>query len=135
MGETLTVNLKSVFLVIRRSLARCEAEVGAHDRPVLCGCTDGRHCGSARCGFESRNLGLTHSCAASFAKEGITSNAIAPALIKTEMVTSNLNASPDRIPMGHFGSVDDVGAIAVMLATNNYINGQTINVDGGYYMT
>jgi 3-oxoacyl-[acyl-carrier protein] reductase len=91
----------------------------------------GAHYAASKAGI----LGLTHSCASAFAKEGITTNAIAPALIETEMVTSNLNASPDRIPMGHFGSVDDVGAIAVMLATNNYVNGQTINADGGYYMT
>jgi 3-oxoacyl-[acyl-carrier protein] reductase len=48
-------------------------------------------------------------------------NAIAPALIETDMVTNNLNASPDLIPMGHFGAVDDVASVAVMLATNDYI--------------
>ena len=34
-------------------------------------------------------IGLTHSYAALLAKEGITANAIAPALIETEMITSN----------------------------------------------
>jgi 3-oxoacyl-[acyl-carrier protein] reductase len=37
--------------------------------------------------------------------------------------------------MGHFGKVDDVASIAVMLANNEYITGQTISVNGGWYMT
>lgn len=80
-------------------------------------------------------LGLTHYYAAHLAKEGITANAIAPALIETEMVTSNPNARPDRIPVGRFGSVDEVATVAVMLAQNGYITGQTINVNGGWVMS
>jgi 3-oxoacyl-[acyl-carrier protein] reductase len=134
--EVLTVNLKSVFLVTqavvggmrRRKWGRIInlSAVAARTGGII-----GAHYAASKAGI----LGLTHSCAAAWAKEGITANAIAPALIETEMVTSNPNASPERIPMGHFGSVEDVGAIAVMLATNNYVNGQTINADGGYYMT
>lgn len=62
-------------------------------------------------------------------------NAIAPAPIETDMVTSNPNASPAMIPMGHFGNVDDVASVAVMLATNGYLTGQTLGVNGGWYMT
>ena len=68
-------------------------------------------------------------------KEGITVNAIAPALIETDMVTSNPNANPNLIPMGHFGSVDDIASVAVMLAMNDYMTGQTISVNGGWYMS
>ena len=59
-------------------------------------------------------------------------NAIAPALIETDMVTSNPKASPDLIPMG---SVDDVASVAVMLAMNDYMTGQTISVNGSWYMS
>ena len=62
-------------------------------------------------------------------------NAIAPALIETDMVTSNPNANPNLIPMRHYGSVEDVASIAVMLAENEYITGQTISVNGGWYMS
>jgi 3-oxoacyl-[acyl-carrier protein] reductase len=51
------------------------------------------------------------------------------------MVTSNLNARPERIPIGRFGAVSEVADVAVMLATNGYITGQTINVNGGWYMS
>ena len=51
------------------------------------------------------------------------------------MVTKNLNAKPTLIPMGRFGSVDDITSIAVMLATNDFMTGQTISVNGGWYLT
>jgi len=69
------------------------------------------------------------------AKEGITVNAMAPALVETEMVRNNPRARPDLIPVGRFGHVDEVADIAVLLATNGYITGQTINVNGGWYMS
>lgn len=52
-------------------------------------------------------------------------NAIAPALIATDKVTEGPNSTPNLIPMGHYGEVDDVASVAVMLATNDYTTGQT----------
>jgi 3-oxoacyl-[acyl-carrier protein] reductase len=69
------------------------------------------------------------------AKEGITVNAIAPALIETEMLRDNPRARPDLIPVGRLGSVDEVADVVVLLARNGYITGQTINVNGGWYMS
>jgi 3-oxoacyl-[acyl-carrier protein] reductase len=79
--------------------------------------------------------GFTHWIARWYAKEGITANAIAPALIETEMVSGREGASPSLIPIGRFGHVDEVAAIAVMLVRDAYVNGQTINADGGLYMS
>jgi 3-oxoacyl-[acyl-carrier protein] reductase len=75
---------------------------------------------------------MTHSCTSSFVRDAITVNAIAPALIETDMVTSNPDANPNLIPMGHFGSV---ASVAVMLAMNDYMTGQTVSVNGGWYMS
>src|SRR5436305_2277866 len=80
-------------------------------------------------------LGLTHYYASRLAKEGITVNAIAPALVETEMVTSNPNASARLIPVGRFGRSEEVADVAVMLARNGYITGKTINVNGGWTMS
>ena len=90
----------------------------------------GPHYAASKAGI----LGLTHSYAHLLAKEGITVNAIAPALIETEMVTNNPNARPDLIPVGRFGTVEETAGVAVTLAQNGYITGQTINVTG-WYMT
>jgi 3-oxoacyl-[acyl-carrier protein] reductase len=69
------------------------------------------------------------------AKEGITSNVIAPTLIETDMIKGNPAIKPTLIPIGRFGTVDEVSSVAVMLARNGYITGQTINVNGGWYMS
>jgi 3-oxoacyl-[acyl-carrier protein] reductase len=134
--EILKVNLKSAFLVTKAVIAgmrqrRWGRIINLSSVAAQTGGAVGAHYAASKAGL----IGLTHSCAASFVREGITVNAIAPALIETEMVTSNPNARPDLIPMGHFGRVDDVASIAIMLATNEYITGQTISVNGGWYMT
>jgi 3-oxoacyl-[acyl-carrier protein] reductase len=86
-------------------------------------------------GLENGIHGLKHSYAALLAKEGITVNAIAPALIETEMVTSNPLVTPALILVGRFGTMDEVADAVALLATNGYITGQTINVNGGCYMS
>ena len=47
----------------------------------------------------------------------------------------NPRATPALIPVGRFGTVDEVADVVVMLATNGYITGQTINPNGGWYMS
>jgi 3-oxoacyl-[acyl-carrier protein] reductase len=91
----------------------------------------GPHYAASKAGI----LGLTHAYAAQLAKEGITVNAIAPALIYTEMLTNNPGIRPDHVPVGRFGSPEDVADVAVMLACNGYMTGQTINVNGGMYLS
>ena len=51
------------------------------------------------------------------------------------MVTSNPSATPALIPIGRFGKVEEVADVVVLLAANGYITGQTINVNGGWYMS
>jgi len=134
--EVLTVNLKSVFLVTQAVIASMRQRkwgriINLSSVAAQTGGAVGAHYAASKAGI----IGLTHSCASSFVRDGITVNAIAPALIETDMVTSNPNARPDLIPMGHFGSVDDIASVAVMLAMNGYITGQTISVNGGWYMS
>jgi 3-oxoacyl-[acyl-carrier protein] reductase len=80
-------------------------------------------------------VGLTHSYAARLAKTGITANAISPALIETDMVTDGLKASPERIPLGRFGTLEEAGETALFLVRNGFVTGQTINLNGGLYMS
>lgn len=134
--EILDVNLKSVFLVMQAVIGGMRQRkwgriINLSSVAAQTGGSVGPHYAASKAGI----IGLTHSCATAFVREGITVNAIAPALIETEMVTSNRNARPDLIPMRHFGEVDDVASIAVVLATNDYITGQTISVNGGWYMS
>lgn len=134
--EMLAVNLKSVFLVTQAVIAGMRKRkwgriINLSSVAAQTGGAVGAHYAASKAGI----IGLTHSCASAFIRDGITANAIAPALIETDMVTSNPNANPNLIPMGHFGSVEDVSSVAVMLAINGYITGQTISMNGGWYMT
>ena len=134
--EILKVNLKSVFLVTQAVIGGMRKRkwgriINLSSVAAQTGGAVGAHYAASKAGA----IGLTHSCAAAYVREGITVNAIAPALVETDMVTSNPNASPALIPMGHFGAVDHVASVAVMLAMNGYATGQTISVNGGWYFT
>jgi 3-oxoacyl-[acyl-carrier protein] reductase len=133
--DVLALNLKSCFLVIQAVLPGMRARkwgriVNLSSVAAQVGGVVGPHYAASKAGI----LGLTHYYAKHLAQEGIRVNAIAPALIATEMVTSNPNAVATHIPVGRFGSVDEVSDVAVMLARNDYMTGQTINVNGGWFM-
>lgn len=85
-------------------------------------------------------IGMTKSAAKELAGRGITVNAVAPGFIETEM-TSVLSEkvqkqAKNQIPLGHFGTPEDVASAVVFLASEQakYITGQVLQVDGGMVM-
>ena len=85
-------------------------------------------------------IGMTKSAAKELAGRGITVNAVAPGFIETEM-TSVLSEkvqeqAKNQIPLGHFGTPEDVANAVVFLASEQakYITGQVLQVDGGMVM-
>jgi 3-oxoacyl-[acyl-carrier protein] reductase len=133
--EIVDTNLKSAFLVTQAVLPEMRVKgwgriVNVSSVAAQLGGVVGPHYAASKAGL----IGLTHSYASLLSKEGITVNTIAPALIATEMVARNPNARPDLIPVGRFGTVEEVADVVVMLARNGYITGQTININGGWYM-
>ena len=74
---------------------------------------------------------MTRGYAARLVKEGITVNAIAPSLIETDMVRSGVASSPARIPMGRFGTSEEVAQAVLMVMGNAYMTGQTVQLNGG----
>jgi 3-oxoacyl-[acyl-carrier protein] reductase len=135
-NEYLRVNLTSVFLVTQRVLpamraARWGRIINLSSVAAQYGGVIGPHYAATKAGI----LGLTRSYASQFAKEGITANAIAPALIETDMVAALPKDIAARIPVGKIGAPDEVGRIAVLLAQSSFITGQTINPNGGLYIT
>ena len=134
--ELIDVNLKSAFLVSQAVLPSMRRQkwgriLNISSVAAQIGGVVGPHYAASKAGM----LGLTRSWANLLVKEGITSNAIAPALIETEMVTSNLRAKRDLIPVGRFGNVEEAASLAVTLIGNGYITGQTVNINGGWYFS
>ncbi len=85
-------------------------------------------------------IGLTKVIARELSSRGITSNAVAPGFISTDMT----DVLPDaiktgvvgQIPLGRFGEPDDIANAVAFLASAeaNYITGQVLTVDGGMVM-
>src|SRR5579863_31578 len=86
-------------------------------------------------------IGLFKSMAQEYAKRGITANCIAPGFIVPAMAGVKIgdeqrDAIIARVPAARLGSVEDVAAAAVFLASNeaSYVTGQTLHVNGGMVM-
>src|SRR5262245_6370532 len=133
--DIMRVNLTSMFLMTQAVLPGMRARkwgriISLTSVAAQAGSMLAVHYSAAKGGV----IAATKSYARLLAKEGVTVNAIAPALIGTETVRSNPRISADMIPMGRFGEVDECADVAVMLASNGYMTGQTIGVNGGMYM-
>lgn len=133
---TVDTNLKSAFLLAQGVLPgmrerRWGRLVFLSSVAAQVGGVVGPHYAASKAGLH----GLMHYYAAHLAREGITSNAIAPALIDTEMVRRNPNARADLIPVGRFGEPEEVATVILAILDNGYITGQVINVNGGWYAT
>ena len=104
-------NLKSAFLVSQACLPQMRAKKwGRIINVSSVAATTGGVTGPIYVASKAGMLGLTRSYAALLVKEGITANSIAPALIETDMVRS-LNVTPEKIPLGRFGEVDEVADV------------------------
>ena len=73
-------------------------------------------------------------------QKNININCVSPGFIKTEM-TEKINEQfkqklIEKIPSGSLGSGEDVANSVIFLASDeaNYINGETLHVNGGMYM-
>jgi 3-oxoacyl-[acyl-carrier protein] reductase len=87
-------------------------------------------------------VAMTRGLGRELGPHGIRVNAIAPAVLDTEMVHELLTPERrarvlSRIPLGRLASLDDIGKLAVFLASDGaaFITGETIAVDGGFLRT
>lgn len=94
------------------------------------------HYASAKAGL----IGLTRSLAKTYGAHGITVNAVSPGLVATDMTAAELaspagQAKAAAIPAGRIGTAEEVAAAVCWLASDaaGYVNGQTLNVNGGMY--
>jgi 3-oxoacyl-[acyl-carrier protein] reductase len=135
-NEFLRVNLTAAFLVSQRVLpamraARWGRLIHLSSIAAQYGGLMGPHYSASKAGM----LGLMRSYASQYAKEGITSNAIAPALVETDMTAAIPKDILSRIPIGSFGEPEEVARLTVLLAQSSYITGQTLNPNGGMYFS
>ncbi|MDR5741299.1 MULTISPECIES: SDR family oxidoreductase [unclassified Caballeronia] len=153
--KVMAVNTKGVFLCCQEAATRM-LRAGKGGRLI------NTASGQARQGFvytphyaasKFGVLGITQSLAKELAPTGITVNAFCPGIITTDMWSYNDEAwgkllgdyKPGElmaewvanIPMKRAGNGGDVAGLVTFLASEDagYITGQTVNVDGGMFMS
>lgn len=137
----LSINLKSVFLCSKEifrtmSKQRYGRIVNIASVVAFMGNAGQANYSASKAGM----MGLTKTTAREYSSRGITVNAVAPGFIITAM-TDQLSeevkqAMMANIPLGEFGTADDVAEAVCFLASpaSKYITGQVIHVNGGMYM-
>lgn len=135
------INLKGVFLCTREAIKdmvkqRYGRIVNITSVAAFMGNPGQTNYSAAKAGI----VGLTKTVAKEYASRGITVNAVAPGFIQTVMTDVLQDSVKEEmkklIPLGRFGTVEDVANAVVFLASpdTGYITGQVIHVNGGMYM-
>jgi 3-oxoacyl-[acyl-carrier protein] reductase len=139
--RVLAVNLKGVFLCSQAVAEGMIAQGGG--RIINIASTAGQTgslSGPAYCASKAGVEGLTKSLARAFARHNVLVNAIAPALIDTEILywrtPEQWKETLESIPLKRLGDPNDLAETAVFLASSggNFITGATLDVNGGLYM-
>lgn len=139
-SETLSTNLSGVFFM-SRAAARAMAAQG-RGRVITVTSVSSTVANPGYAAYAASKAGASHLCrvlALEWATQGITVNAIGPALTETPLtrdflaVPQRRRAGLDRIPLGRFGLAQDLIGAAVFLASDAgaFVTGQTLYVDGG----
>lgn len=133
--ESIAVNLRAPFLLARRVLpGMLERGFG---RILFTSSVAGFIGGAISVDYAASKAGLhglTHFIAGRVARQGVTVNAIAPALIEdTAMLPGDPSELAGRVPVGRLGKPSEVADLALAILRNGYITSQVVSVDGGIY--
>lgn len=137
----ISINLKSVYLCSKEAIKVMVKQRSGRIVNIASVVAFMGNPGQANyCASKAGIVGLTKTTAREYASRGITANAVAPGFISTAM-TDALSGSVREemlkaIPLGSFGSPDDVANAVAFLASAeaSYITGHVIHVNGGMYM-
>jgi 3-oxoacyl-[acyl-carrier protein] reductase len=133
--ETIAVNLRAPYLLARAVLPgmrerRFGRVLFTSSVAAFTGGMVGPHYASSKAGLH----GLTHFLASRVAADGVTVNALAPALIEqTTMLPGDPGDLAARIPVGRLGTPTEVADLAMAMLRNGYLTNQVIGVDGGLH--
>jgi acetoacetyl-CoA reductase len=137
--KVIDTNLSSVFNTCKIALpAMLEQKYG---RIINISSVIGQSGGFGQTNYASAKAGLigfTKSLALETAKKGVTVNAICPGFIGTEMVCDlPVNCQETilgQIPMKKLGEPAEVAKGVVFICESEYMTGQCLNLNGGFYM-
>lgn len=140
-ADVIATNLTSIFRLSKRMIRpMMKARKG---RIINIGSVVGSSGNAGQSNYAAAKagmIGFTKSLAREIASRGITVNAVAPGFIDTDMTKALTDEQRELmladVPCGRLGSVEDIAAAVVFLASDaaSYITGETLHVNGGMYM-
>ena len=139
--KVLDINLTSTFLMCKASIKKMLKK--KYGKIINITSIVGHTGNLGQANYSASKAGIvafSKSLAIEYAKKNININCVSPGFIKTEM-TDKINEEfkktlLSKIPSGNLGTGEDVSNCVAFLASDlsNYINGETIHVNGGMYM-
>ena len=132
-ARTLAINQTGAFFVARRALPGMRAL--GYGRVIAIGAAAGKSGGARSAAYAASKAGLmtlAKSIAIEYAKDGITANIVAPALIDTDLLAGARDLA-SRVPVGRLGTPEEVAALVTFLASSDagYITGEVVDINGG----
>ncbi len=138
-NKTIDVNLKGIFNVCRFSVPFLLKNPPG--KIVNVSSIAGRNGGTVGVPYAASKagvIGITNALAAEFTQKGIYVNAVAPGPVDTDLFKG---LSPERrkkleslSPNGRFAKPEEIAQAIVFLIENDYISGETLNINAGRYM-
>jgi len=139
--KVIDINLTSTFLMCKFAIKKMLKQ--KYGKIINIGSVVGHTGNIGQANYAASKAGIisfSKSLALEYSRKNININCISPGFIKTEM-TDKINEEfkntlLEKIPCGKLGKPEDVSNSAIFLASNlsDYINGETIHVNGGMYM-
>lgn len=133
--KTLKVNLLSAFLVSQAAIPHMRERGG---RLIFMSSGAARTGGKISAAYAASKAGvegLMHYYASYLRPHRITANALAPALIQSDMVAAMDLPPPDQLPLGCLGRPEEMWPAIRMILETEYLTGQTIRIDAGRTMS
>lgn len=137
--RVMAVNLDSVMHISNRLHSKLASAGGRIIVVSSVGAFQATIANPAYAASKAGAVNLIRALAKAWAGDGIRVNGIAPSLVDTKMTKVTMDSEERRgralakIPLGRFGSVEEMAGVAMFLASplSGYVTGQTITVDGG----
>jgi NAD(P)-dependent dehydrogenase (short-subunit alcohol dehydrogenase family) len=139
--EVIQTNLNAVFFCTSAAIPFMTAQ--SYGRIVNVSSMNGQVGAFGQANYSASKGGVfafTRTAALELARSGITVNAVAPGYTETDMfakVPADIQAQiKAKIPLRRFAQPEEIAkAVVYLVAEGDYITGQTINVNGGAYMS
>ncbi|MBN1834419.1 MAG: glucose 1-dehydrogenase [Spirochaetales bacterium] len=142
IDKTLDINVKGVLYAIRSTVPIMKKQ--RYGRIVNVASITGKNGDNttvfAYGASKGAVISLTRSTARELGPYGITANAIAPHAVMTRMMSywdeEKKRNTAEKIPVKRLGTVQDMSYLIRFLASDqaSFITGETVNINGGYYM-